>query len=57
VLGPEDAIEDLPFAHKDRKLMHLKARQQARQKMLEQLQQEDPSAFARAIGGHRPRAA
>ena len=62
VLGPDDAIDDLPFAHKDRKLQRLHERPQAHQQQLQKLEQEDPAAFARAIGApgagrSRPRAA
>jgi hypothetical protein len=34
VLGPEDAIEDLPFPNKDQKLRRLKHRQEERQKFM-----------------------
>jgi hypothetical protein len=34
VLGPEDAIEDLPFPNKDQKLRRLKHRQEERQKLM-----------------------
>jgi hypothetical protein len=36
VLGPEDAIEDLPFSHKDIKLQRQKERAAARQQFVEQ---------------------
>lgn len=36
ILGPEDAIEDLPFAHKDRKLQRLKERAQQKQQFIQQ---------------------
>jgi hypothetical protein len=36
VLGPEDAIEDLPFSHKDRKLQRMKERAAQRQQMIQQ---------------------
>jgi hypothetical protein len=48
VLGPEDAIEDLPFAHKDTKLARLKQREAARQKLM----MEHPEFFAKHGGGH-----
>lgn len=48
VLGPEDAIEDLPFAHKDQKLMRLKQREAAQQRLMV----EHPEFFARHGGGH-----
>ena len=35
-LGPEDAIEDLPFSHKDRKLQRLREREIAKQQMIQQ---------------------
>lgn len=36
VIGPEDAIEDLPFSNKDRKLLALKAREEAKQKLIQE---------------------
>jgi hypothetical protein len=36
ILGPEDAIEDLPFPHKDRKVQRLKERAAQQQQMLAQ---------------------
>jgi hypothetical protein len=36
ILGPEDAIEDLPFPHKDRKLQRLQQRAQQKQQMIEE---------------------
>lgn len=36
ILGPEDAIEDLPFAHKDRKMQRLRQRSQQKQEFMEQ---------------------
>jgi hypothetical protein len=36
ILGPEDAIEDLPFPHKDRKLQRLVQRAQQKQQFMEQ---------------------
>jgi hypothetical protein len=50
VLGPEDAIEDLPFSHKDIKLQRAKERAAARQKFME----EHPEAAAPAGGKKRP---
>jgi hypothetical protein len=36
ILGPEDAIEDLPFPHKDRKLQRLQQRAEQKQKLMEE---------------------
>ncbi len=44
VLGPEDAIEDLPFAHKDQKINRYHEREAAKQKLI----QEHPEVL-----GHR----
>lgn len=55
VLGPEDAIEDLPFPHKDRKLSRLKQREQAKQKLMEELRAADPEFFAKQSRHHELR--
>ena len=36
ILGPEDAIEDLPFPHKDRKIARLKQRSQQKEQFIQQ---------------------
>jgi hypothetical protein len=36
ILGPEDAIEDLPFAHKDTKLQRMKLRAQQKEQFVQQ---------------------
>ena len=47
VIGPEDAIEDLPFAHKERKLVRLKEREAAKAKLIH----EHPELLTRGRGG------
>jgi hypothetical protein len=53
VLGPEDAIEDLPFSHKDIKLQRLKEREAAKAKMMqehpEMLEGKDARKNLRAV--------
>ena len=36
ILGPEDAIEDLPFSHKETKMQRMRERAQQRQQMIQQ---------------------
>jgi hypothetical protein len=52
-LGPEDAIEDLPFSHKDIKLQRLKEREAAKQKMIQEhpelLEQKGAKKNLRAV--------
>lgn len=46
VLGPEDAIEDLPFSHKDIKLQRLRDREAQKQRMIQEHPEllDDPKA-------------
>jgi hypothetical protein len=48
VLGPEDAIDDLPFNDKDIKLQRLKEREAARAKLV----QEHPELLTKGHSGH-----
>lgn len=48
VIGPEDALEDMPFAHKDVKRQRLKNRQEAEQKLI----QEHPEILTHGKRGH-----
>jgi hypothetical protein len=55
ILGPEDALEMLPFPNKDLALTRLKQREEAKQKMLAELMKKDPEALEKIMGGHKPR--
>jgi hypothetical protein len=56
IIGPEDAIEDLPFPNREIKLARLKERQAKQQKQMEDLIRRDPEAATKLLahgGGHR----
>lgn len=48
VIGPKDAIEDMPFAHKDQKIQRLEERQQKQAELLQQY----PELVLKGHGGH-----
>jgi len=50
-IGGDSAIEQLAYNHKDVLLARLKEMQEQKAAMLRKLEQDDPIAFARAIGG------
>ena len=49
ILGPEDAIEDLPLPHKDTKLQRLKERARQKQEFIEQ----HPEVLEHPQGGRK----
>jgi hypothetical protein len=56
VIGPEDALEDLPFPNKELKRVRLLARQEQQKRMTQELLQKDPQALEKLLTkghGHR----
>jgi hypothetical protein len=56
IIGPEDAIEDLPFPNREIKLARLKERQAKEAQQMQELIKRDPEAAEKLLsrsGGHR----
>ena len=53
IIGPEDALDDLPFPNKEQKRAGMRKRAAEKQKLTEQLLQKDPQALEKLLGGHK----